>query len=126
MASTKYLTCIHKLPQNANLNQALESTNAAPRLPHRSPTWPDVVSSVRLADSPPFFFFFYSRLLGQVRADSSINGNRYDRNGHRNRSIRPILAEMGSDCHSFASCGLVRGKKKKKDGRKIKVCNKRI
>ena len=60
MASTKYLTCIHKLPQNANLNQALESTNAAPRLPHRSPTWPDVVSSVRLADSPPFFFFLFA------------------------------------------------------------------
>ena len=49
---------------------------------------------------------------------------------------------MGSDCHSSASCGLVRGdkkekrekeeedektkKKKKKDGRRIKVCNKRI
>ena len=56
---------------------------------------------------------------------------------------------MGSDCHSSASCGLVRGGererererekeeedekthkkiklKKKKDGRRIKVCNKRI
>ena len=80
----------------------------------------------------PFLFFL-------IRADSSGNENRYDRNSHRNMPIRPILAEMGSGCHSFASCGLVRGKKKKeeedektpkkkkkKDGRKIKVCNKRI
>ena len=51
----------------------------------------------------------------------------------------PKQAEMGSDCHSSASCGLVRGKKnrrrrrkkkirrhRKMDGRRIKVCNKRI
>ena len=32
-------------------------------------------------------------------------------NDHQNRSI---LAEMGSNCHSSALCGLVRGGEKKK------------
>ena len=131
----------------------LESTDADPRLLYRGPTQRPASNSPTL----PFSFLFYSRQLSQIhanlgqngliRANSGRNKNRYGRNGHRNMPIpaetgwfQPKQAEMGSSCHSSASCGLVRGggekkkkekeeedeKTKKMDGRRIKVCNKRI
>ena len=131
-----------------NFSVNLESTDAAPRSPHQSPTWPDAVFDVRLADSPLFFLIcadsarfapFWAKMgrFGWKRepiwpkrplkhADTAYSG----RNGHRNRLIlAEIAVETGRNGRRlpfFCFMWPCEREKKKKDGRKIKVCNKRI
>ena len=103
------------------MGNLLESTNTAPRSPHRSPT------QLPASDTPslPLFFFLFTTICADSGQNGSISietgtkmATETCRYGHRNRLIRPIpvktAAEMSNGCHSFASCGLVRGKKKKK------------
>ena len=48
----------------------LESTDAAGRVPHPSPMWPDAVARASVLHLS-FFFSFNSRRLGSIRADAT-------------------------------------------------------
>ena len=124
---------INKTKQN-NLDDKLsspynqswvESTDAAPRSPHLSPTWHPTSDSPTL----PFFFFWFaptqpdSRQLGPIQADLGGNGNQYGRNSHQNMLIWPILVETAAETGRNGQwlpffCFMWPCERKKKEGRK--------